>query len=158
MRPTLATKTAAAIKVGQKTDNYSRFLASVDPIIIALVQETFRIDRERYLKSEREVLRAGIESKLVKLGKDAFDVRTSLVLTATTAPAAKPLIDFRAVYNLHFHGSGITEANVKRFVTNELRIVIWPYFRELVNNATARMHVPPIILPVSSRGEGFEGE
>ena len=154
----MATKALESVKVESKIDSYSRFLTSIDPIIIALVQETFRIDRGRYLKSESELLSARIESKLSKLGKEAFDVRTSLVLTVTSSPKEKPLVDFRAVYELHFHGNGITDANVKRFIASELRIVIWPYFRELVNNATARMHVPPIILPVSSRGEGFEGK
>jgi hypothetical protein len=150
----LSTKKLAAVKANPKVDSYSRFLSSIDPIIIALVQESFRIDRLKYLKSEHEVINARIESTLIKLGKDAFDVRSSLILKARNASEVKSLIDFLAVYELHFHGNWITESNVKRFISSELRIVIWPYFRELVNNATGRMHVPPIILPVSSRIEG----
>jgi preprotein translocase subunit SecB len=90
-----------------------------------------------------------VSSKLQSIGDGFFDVRSTLTLAITKAGDERPLVRFLATYDLHFHGKDISKKNVDKFVASEVRLIIWPYFRELVNNASGRMHIPPIILPIS---------
>lgn len=136
-------------KPALKVDQYSSFLSSLDPTTIALIHEAFRIDRLKYLESEIDSLNVRVSSKLLSLSEGFFDVRSSLMLVITKADDKRPLVRFLATYDLHFHGKGINKRNVDRFITSELKLIIWPYYRELVNNASGRMHIPPIILPIS---------
>jgi preprotein translocase subunit SecB len=130
---------------------YSKFLESLQPFTIALVHEAFRVDRVQYLEAEKEQISVRLVPRLEQAGDGFFDARATLYLLITKAGEDRPLIRFTATYELHFHASHVTEENVERFVASELRIVIWPYFRELVNNASGRMHIPPIILPVGGQ-------
>jgi preprotein translocase subunit SecB len=130
------------------TDGYADFIGSLAPMTIALISESFRIDRIRYLESKSDSISVKLSSKLVGLGEEFFDVRSALDLKISEVGEKQPLVKFTAVYDLHFHAVGVTQARVEKFIDSEQRLVIWPYFRELVSNASARMHVPPIILPV----------
>jgi preprotein translocase subunit SecB len=140
-------------KPALKVDRYSSFLSSLDPTTIALIHEAFRIDRLKYLESEKDSLNVRVSSKLLSIGDGFFDVRSTLILVITKAGDEKPLVRFLATYDIHFHGKEINKRNVDRFITSELRLIIWPYYRELVNNASGRMHIPPIILPISGNKE-----
>ncbi len=141
-----------------KVDSYSNFLSSLDPTTIALVHENFRIDRINYLKSEKDSMIVRMSSDVIKIGDGFFDVRTSLALAITKTGDRKPLIRFLSTYDIHFHAGNINKKNVDRFTSSELRLIIWPYFRELVNNASGRMHIPPIILPISGNQDKTENE
>lgn len=39
---------------------------------------------------------------------------------------------------------------VERFAQNEVRLVFWPYFRQFVSDATFRMSINPLLLPLTS--------
>jgi hypothetical protein len=135
-------------------DRYSKFLNALDPVVIALIHSAFRIDREEYLRSENDEIALRLLPELIRMEGEHFDVRVSLSLFIRAAKSRKAIVRFSATYDLHFHGAFVTEANVKAFVESDVRLIIWPYFREFVNNSSARMHVPPIILPVSGQTKG----
>jgi preprotein translocase subunit SecB len=136
--------------------SYSTFLESLDPANIALVQSAMSLERMKYLESEREQIYVTFGSKLLRLGDGHFDVKTTLELQVKKEVKSKPLLRFNAAYELHFHAVGATKQNVDRFVKSDVRLLIWPYLRELVSNMTSRMHIPPILLPVGKPGDSSE--
>ena len=139
-------------KISLADKGYSAFLASLDPVSIALVKSAVSLERLKYLESERERIYVIFASKLLRLGDEHFDVKTTLELEIKKEEASKPLLRFSATYDLHFHADGVTKQNVDRFVKSDVRLLIWPYLRELVSSMSSRMHIPPILLPVGKPG------
>jgi preprotein translocase subunit SecB len=66
--------------------------------------------------------------------------------------SSPPAIAVECTYVAHFHCDGceVTREFAERFTQSELRLVVWPYFRQFVNDATARMAIQPIVIPFSA--------
>lgn len=134
--------------------DYTLFLKSVEPIIISLVESSFRVDREQYFNEESKRLSIAWQCVPSKVKHNCFDAHATLVVKlGSPKPKSKPSVEITAVFEMHFHGAKpINRAFVDRFADSEVRLVIWPYFREYVSSVSGRMHVPPIVLPFGTRG------
>ena len=77
--------------------------------------------------------------------------KLSLIMEDKTSPAS-PAVIVECIYIAHFHCEGceITKDLAERFTQSELRLVVWPYFRQFVTDATSRMAIQPIVIPFSA--------
>lgn len=134
--------------VGRKVDNYTDFVRSLELVIIALTGSTFRIKRDEYFKGSHDlVVEAGFKPK--KVAENHFDLQAELKVKLVSKKSTA-LLELTATYELHFHGEPPLDAKlVRRFAESDARLVVWPYFREYVSDVSARMYVPPILLPLS---------
>ncbi len=134
-------------------NEYTRFLKSIEPVIISLVESRFRADRDQYFNEESKRLSIAWRCIPFKVKDDCFDAHATLVVKLGSAKArSKPSVEINATFEMHFHGAKpINRAFVDRFADSEVRLVIWPYFREYVSSVSGRMYIPPIILPLGTR-------
>ena len=144
----------------QPQDNsYEEFLTSVEPLGLNLKSCSASLDRKSFWDlhekknkdAERQLFaRYSIE----KVEDDYFDVVTAFKMIIEDAKTKKNALRIECEFGGHFHGKApIKESFAKRFTESELRIVVWPYFRQFVSDTTARMGIPPIVIPISIRGE-----
>lgn len=137
-----------------QTERYRRFLRDLDIKSIALVESSFRIDRRRYFKvdeHERAITWRTLEKGT---GKGFFEPRIVLMLTASQEGSPKPFLELEASFELHIHieeDGAETDQLIEQFCASEIKLIVWPFFREYVTNVTARMHVPPLTLPILGR-------
>lgn len=83
-----------------------------------------------------------------KLEKGNVEMQVEYTLTAIKEGEKKPGFTISVVYTLLFHSKvGITKIYFKKF-SHSLDIETWPYFRNLVNELTMRMGLPPLVLRV----------
>jgi preprotein translocase subunit SecB len=142
-------------KIPDANSEYQTFLASLNVYMIALTASSFKIQRDEYFAGgEDNSISFKLSSRPMSLQERHFDVRSTLNLTVTNEKTKKHLIQLIATFELHFHASPTKEEFVKRFCESEIRLVVWPYFREYVNDVTARMYIPPLILPLTERIKG----
>jgi len=143
-----------ANKIPDVKDDYQAFLASLDLYLIALTQSSFKIEREDYFKAtEDNSISFKLSSKPKDVEKNRFDVLSTLNLKVSNDKSKKVFIVFAATFELHFHASSTNEEFIKRFCDSEIRLVVWPYFCEYVSDVTARMYVPPLLLPRSEHNK-----
>ena len=129
---------------------YATFLAALELFSIALARSTVRVDREEYLKDEETNVNFKLFSKPIEIGETHFDVCSTLRLKISTEKSKKLQLWLATTYELHFHSASTLDAKfIKQFCDSEIRLVVWPYFREFVSNMTGRMHIPPFVLPLS---------
>jgi preprotein translocase subunit SecB len=128
---------------------YTDFLKSLDVIFLSLAECEARIDRRRFFNTD-ERLAMDAHAEWTRAGKDSFDVRATIVINTIPANKKDGSLMVKAVYLVHLHSKPpINEQHIRRFVQADLRILIWPYFREFIASTTARMHIPPITLPIT---------
>lgn len=61
----------------------------------------------------------------------------------------KAYLTIECVYNLKYTSKDkITDDFFNVFKNISIPNTLWPYFRELVNDITSKMHLPPLILPL----------
>lgn len=129
--------------------SYTDFLKSLEVGFLALVECKARIDRQQLSKS-KDGLAVDARAAWKRVDNDAFDVRPEITIRAISKNKKDGALEIKAVYLVHLHGKPpINEAHIKRFVEADLRILIWPYFREFIASMSARMHIPPITLPIT---------
>ena len=130
--------------------NYTRFLESIVPFGIAVVDSRFRLDRDQYFEAESKRLSAAWKCTPIEVGEEYFEADAELSVNLTAPKRKKPLVEIRATFRMHIHAAKpINEEYVDRFANAEVRILVWPYFREYVTSVCGRMHIPPIVLPLS---------
>lgn len=132
--------------------DYQAFIASLELYFIALAEASCKINRDEYWKKEEEQLNSyKLTSKSSSIEQKHFDVRSTCALDVMGEKSKSTLVRVVVTFDLHFHASPITKEFVEKFCDAEIRLIVMPFFREYVANVTARMHVPPIVLPLSTK-------
>jgi preprotein translocase subunit SecB len=131
-----------------ETDRYADFVRSLDLIIIALTSSNARIKRGEYFAAKEPDLTVDVALKPRRLARDHFDLHAEARVKLARKRSGA-LFDLSVTYELHFHGKApIDPKLVRRFADWDAHIILWPYLREYVSDVSARMYIPPILLPV----------
>ena len=133
--------------------DYTEFLKSLEPITIALAESRLRVDHDRYFSERSMKLSVAWHCEPIDVQDDYFEADANLILRlGPSAAKSKPTVEIDVTFRMHINApKPINRALVDRFTDSDVRILIWPYFREYVSNATGRMHIPPIMLPLGVR-------
>ena len=88
-------------------------------------------------------------------GSNFFEPTAQFKLAMTTKKDQKSALLINCVFSAHFHVADETmsDEHAERFTNSEFRVIMWPYFRQLVMDLTARMSIPPLIIPFASPAE-----
>ena len=130
---------------------YTAFLSGISLLNIALVHSSFRISRNEYLQQDETTMSMSLSCEPIASSEDHFDLAATMRMRMLSADGKQTFVKLYAKYNLHFHAPKPQRKHISQFANSEVRFIIWPYLREYVGNTSARMHVPPILLPFSSR-------
>lgn len=134
------------------TRTYEDFVRALQLIGLGLDSCSATLDRDIYFANLKDGLERKIETKfeLEAIGDGFFEPVARFKLTAQDK-AGKPAIRIECAFSAHFHLEGeISNAFAKRFTESEFRVVMWPYFRQFVADLTARMAIPPVLVPFAS--------
>jgi len=145
--------TAATERKSRVVPDYQAFLASLELYTVALAEASCKINRDQFWEKDTEHKNSyRITSRPVALEDDYFEIRSTLTLNVTGRKADLPLVRVVASFDLHFHSPKVSKECVGKFCESDVVLIVMPYFRELVTDVTARMYIPPIILPLSTKG------
>jgi preprotein translocase subunit SecB len=129
---------------------YEAFIKSLKLNVISLKESACEIDRKAYWEHKERNITYKLTAESLEIEEDYFDVRAKVevVMTGGKTKAPTPLIKISATYDLHFHAELIPKPLLQRFCNSDVRLIVWPYFREYVSDVSARMYIPPMILPL----------
>jgi hypothetical protein len=143
--------TAIAKKDPSRAGDYGAFIASLELYMIGLADSECQIDRKDYWgKDEGKRVSFKLSSKPVSIDKKHFDVRSTIVLSMMGEKSKSTVVRITATFDLHFHAEPLERELVHKFCESDIRLIVWPYFREYVSSIFSRMHIPPVFLPLSS--------
>lgn len=84
--------------------------------------------------------------------KDQFQINANWHLTAKFEKDDKNFMDITASFNVLLLCKSFLPNNFwKIYNKSTLPLIVYPYFREFVQNMTARMNIPPLTLPILFR-------
>jgi preprotein translocase subunit SecB len=148
-RKTKRTPTRTAIA----EDGYTGFLRSVELFGIAVIDSEFQVDRDKYFEEEDKSLSVLWKCQPTEVGDDYFEADARLSVKLRAGKEANPLLKLDATFRLHMHApKPLNREFIDRFADSEVKIIIWPYFREYVTSVCGRMHIPQITLPFAATG------
>lgn len=135
---------------------YASFLKGIRLLGFGMLESHTRQNRAEYVELQeknRLTRKISTEYHTMEIEKEFFNASAKLSLTMEDKRApASPAVVVECTYVAHFHCDGcqITTELAERFTESELRLVVWPYFRQFVNDATSRMAIEPIVIPFSA--------
>jgi preprotein translocase subunit SecB len=136
----------------QNSTEYQEFIADLDMYYLALSEASCKINREAFWEKDSEHRIAyNLKSKPVCVESKSFDVRCVFTLAMTGEKSKSPVVNVVAEFDVSFHSSKPKKEFVEEFCKSEIRLLVIPYCREFVTDLTARMHIPPLILPLSTK-------
>jgi len=135
--------------------SYENFLRSVRLVAIGLRDCRCSLVRRDYVLvlKEREsgLTRINAEYKLTDVGPTNFDACGSFSLDIEHRRSKKQVLSVNCSFETHFHADFAPGSELpQRFVDSELRLILWPYFRELTSTLTAKMAIRPVVVPLST--------
>jgi hypothetical protein len=136
-------------------NDYEKFLRTVQLLAMGLNRSSAELDREGYanLRDEKEGGRVKLTAKylLDEVGKEYFDATGIFKLVVEDPNTRKAAILVDAEFGAHFHAEApIVKELAEKFTKSDLRIILWPYFRQHVFDITGRMAIIPITVPIVS--------
>jgi len=146
--PTTAEKTEKNSK--SPTSDYAAFLRSLQLYVISLKESACAVDQKAYWENKNRKLTYKMDAESIGIQESTFDVRTKVEVMMTGGKQKHNVLRISATFDLHFHASSIPKTLVDRFCNSDVRLIVWPYFREYVSDVSSRMYIPPVILPLSN--------
>ena len=140
----------------KRNQQYAAFLKGIQLLGFGLQESRTAQNRALYAElyeKGRLTRRISTEYRTTEVEKDFFNATAKLMLTVEDKKGpGPPAVVVECTYVAHFHCDGcqITSELAERFTESELRLVVWPYFRQFVNDATAKMTIDPILIPFSA--------
>lgn len=142
-----------------RDQNYASFLKGIRLLGFGMLESHTRQDRAAYVELQdknRLTRRISTEYHTMEIEKDFFNASAKFRLSMEDKRgSASPAVVVECTYVAHLHcvGCQITRELAERFTESELRLVVWPYFRQFVNDATSRMAIRPVVIPFSAASE-----
>jgi preprotein translocase subunit SecB len=139
-----------------RDQQYALFLKGITLLGFGMQESRTAQDRAAYVRlceSDKLGKRITTEYRTMNVEKSFFNASAKMSLTMEDKKnPSPPVVTVECMYVAHFHCDGceITKELAERFTQSELRLVVWPYFRQFVNDATARMAIQPVVIPFSA--------
>lgn len=132
--------------------DYAQFLKSIEPVGIVVIASQFRVDRDRCFQQKPAYLSVSWGCEPREVGGSYFEADAELTVKLSVQKASEALAEIRVTFRMHIHtAKNPRKSCVDRFLGSEVRILVWPYFREYVTNVCGRMGIPLIVLPVGTK-------
>lgn len=131
-----------------KPEAYSKLLKNVGLDEIYLVNSSCEIKRDLLLKKTSINISVNDDYKMNFKSNPVYDcVKFDLVVTI--ADTNQPFLTISATYHVSFKIKGKIPPEFWVIYENvALPNQVWVYFRELIQNFTSRMNIPPLTLPL----------
>ncbi len=150
-------KSTATTAISLSDDVYESFLQGLEIITLALTRSFSDIDRDSFFKgyTKKPTRRLTEDYALLRCGDKAFDCEGRFTLSVLDPDSKeKSLLFVECKYEVHMHGTPkVNKALAERFAKSELRLILFPYARHFISETTARMSVPPVLIPLATKQE-----
>jgi preprotein translocase subunit SecB len=133
---------------------YSSFLRGIKLVALGMEGCSATLNRGLFWDLDEKKLisrRITADYQLLTVEKNFFNVSAKFKLSVEDKQGTSTALLIECEYTVHFHsaGSAIAKEFAQRFTDSELRLIVWPYFRQFANDITSRMTIPPIVIPLS---------
>jgi preprotein translocase subunit SecB len=137
---------------------YDTFFRSVRLIAMGLNGSIASVERGEYIRLRREKdggqVKLSSQYHLDEVGPDYFEVKGNFKFSAQNPKSRKAVLEIVAEYGAHFHAKPpIDRELAEQFTHSDLRIILWPFFRQHVFDITGKMAVAPVTLPLTTDSE-----
>lgn len=160
-------RTARRTRTEPRDHSYEEFVRELGAVAVALRSCSANLDRGLYFElreKRKKNIRRSLkpEFKLERVAKDYFDVLASIEVAIHDASSDHEALRVECAFEGHIHATPpLRKEYAERFATSDLRVVMWPYMRQMVSDMTMRMAILPIFLPIiykTVRQEGKQAE
>lgn len=127
----------------------------VDLFAIGLDSMNANLDRANYAIAygeDNKRITRHIESgyRVSDYSEEHFDITGTLFLRIEANGFKDPILSLDVAVTGHFHPkTKLSRQEAESFALSDARLIIWPYFRQIVSDTTSRMHIGTITLPLS---------
>jgi len=133
----------------EQRKKYADFVAGIDlqkiyvKGINAKFNELVSVD-----KSQPMNVRLDQKAQFRVIKEDLYEIIQNWQLSAAVGDKRRPLLRLAFDFAVIIRSKEKLEQDIfEIYATNNLTLNTWPYVRELINNITARMDLPPMTLP-----------
>jgi preprotein translocase subunit SecB len=134
--------------------DYLEFIKAVHLNAIALDSATLSIDREALASHFQgpDTPRAEVSARkqVFDVAPESFSIRGDYKVEIK-APGGQEIVKIECTYSASFSlERAAEEAQIERFAGEEVQLIFFPYLRQFISDITARMAIPPLVLPLTS--------
>ena len=136
-------------------EEYKNLLSKIELIEVSLTSSSTSINLAKMVPESSSLgspqISINDDIKRSKI-KDHFQINAQWHLAAKFEKDDKNFMDITASFNvLLLCKSSMPNNFWKIYNKSTLPLIVYPYFREFVQNMTARMNIPPLTLPILFR-------
>lgn len=129
-------------------EEYKEILKTIDLDHICLIDASFKIEKNKFDGQVKLIIK---ESPKFEVKENHFIVIYKTSLKGINEENKETVLNVSAVHELTYKSSlesKIPHAFFNKFGTYSASMVIWPYFREYVQNMISRTQLPSLTLPL----------
>lgn len=132
--------------------HYEAFLKQLKLLGLGLDKCSAKLDRHIYfeLKADQTLREIAANYKTSSIGTDFFSAEAFFKLWISNKKTKGTALYIECTFSTLFDcKEKPSKQFVKQFADSELRLLIWPYFRQFVNDLTSRMAIQPVVVPLA---------
>jgi hypothetical protein len=131
-------------------EEYRKILDGIDIVTISLIESSAKIDLNEALDPKKEIkINDSMEHDVLN---NFINIYKTYSLKANSNNTKKSFLIIKAKFKVVLSSKNeVNEEFIKIYSDISLDLNTWPYFREFVNNTSARMGILPLTLPLLKR-------
>lgn len=131
---------------------YRELAKNVELLGISLNKGSFNLSPELTLQLVNSLDDAKIkfnDSVDLKANGEQYEILNTWKLVVLLEGVSKEILSIEANYLVIFHSAKLLPNEFwDIFTKTSLHLIVYPYFREYVQNVTSRMNIPPLTMPI----------
>jgi len=128
-------------------EKYNEIIKSIELKNVALERLETKVNRN--VPQEKLIIKLNFGSGYRNLENNLVNVKTEISLTSRPEGDKRIFFKLKSAYTLMFESeSPFTDEFFEVYTSSSLQLNTWPFFREIINNTTARMGISPLTLPL----------
>lgn len=148
-KPKPAKKQGSNASKQTSKEKYNQILAGLELTQVIVESESFTRDVDQRPERTSVHIQRNNEAQVAD-DKYSFRIKDNLHIEGVNEGGDTPLFKIDLVLVLQYRSKkAVTKTFLKQFADTNLDIHSWPYFRELVQTATNKMNLPPLVLPLN---------
>lgn len=149
-KPSTGKATGSRKRTGETSkEKYNQILNGLELKQVLVEKELIERDVDQPPRKTSVHIQRNNEAQIAD-DKQSFRVRDMLHIEGSNEGSDNSLFTIDLTLMLQYQSKKlVTKSFLKQFVNNNLDLHSWPYFRELVQSATNKMNLPPLVLPLS---------
>lgn len=131
--------------------DYRDILNTIELDSICLIESSFKLSKEKASNKIKLLIK---ETAKTEVKDTLLTIKYKSILKGINEESQETVVSVETIHELHYSSTGektVTQEFIDKFWAYSASMIVWPYFREVVQSMISKSPLPSLTLPLKKQ-------